>query len=73
MEPITRLWPAPKNLQGYGLDFYKRVGKQLVTVQILTELDRESFFALAVSYHLMMACMDSVTDLGATVKGSKTR
>ncbi len=43
MEPITRLWPAPKNLQGYGLDFYKRVGKQLVTVQILTELDRESF------------------------------
>jgi len=71
MEPIVRLWPVPKNLQGYGRDFYRRVGKQLVAVQILTELDRESFNSLASAYHLLMVCQDSINDLGAVVKGSK--
>lgn len=71
MEPIKRLWPVPKNLEGYGSDFYKRVGKQLLSVSILTELDRESFFNLAASYHLMTMAMDSINELGATVKGSK--
>lgn len=71
MEPISRLWTAPKNLQGYGLDFYKRVGKQLVSVQILTELDRDSFCALAGAYHLMMLCQDEINEQGANVRGSQ--
>ena len=71
MEPIKRLWPMPKNLKGYGKDFYKRVGRQLLSVSLLTELDRESFSALASTYHIMMVAQDSINDLGATVKGSK--
>ena len=71
MEPIKRLWITPKNLEGYGKNFYKRVGKQLVSVGVLTELDRESFFSLASAYHMMMLAQDSINKLGAIVKGSQ--
>lgn len=71
MEPIKRLWPKPDNLTGYGLDFYKRVGRQLVAVGVLTELDRESFRSLAASYHVMLQAESGILEHGATVKGSQ--
>ena len=70
MKPIKRLWPIPKNLEGYGLDFYKRVGRQLIAVEALTELDRESFISLCGAYHLMQKSLDSVNADGLNVKGS---
>jgi P27 family predicted phage terminase small subunit len=71
METIKRLWPMPKNLKDYGADFYKRIGKQLISVQILTELDKESFTALCVAYHMMLAAQDGILEYGSVVKGSK--
>ncbi|MBU3953350.1 MAG: phage terminase small subunit P27 family [Proteobacteria bacterium] len=71
MEPIKRLWPVPKNMEGYGLEFFKRTGKQLVSVGILTDLDRDSFSALASAYNIMMVAQDSINTLGATVAGSQ--
>ena len=71
MEPIKRLWPIPKNLTGYGRDFYRRVGKQLVAVEVLTELDRESFTAMAGAYHLMQVSLDEVNRNGVNVLGSQ--
>ena len=60
----------PKNLEGYGLDYYKRVGKQLVSVGALTELDRESFISMCGAYHLMQMSLDSVNESGLNVQGS---
>lgn len=71
MDAIRRLWPIPGHLGQYGADFYKRVGRQLVAVGILTELDRESFTSLAASYQIMMVSQDGIVEHGATVKGSK--
>lgn len=68
---IKRLWPMPKNLTLYGADFYKRVGKQLVNYEILTELDRESFLVLCISYHVMMTAQDGILEHGSVVRGSK--
>ncbi|PIE71623.1 MAG: phage terminase small subunit P27 family [Deltaproteobacteria bacterium] len=71
MEPIKRLWQKPSNLTGYGAEFYKRVGKQLLSVGVLTELDRESFAALAGAFHLMQASLDAVNESGVNVRGSQ--
>ena len=71
MGPIKKLWNAPKNLVGYGLRFYKRVGKELVAYEVLTDLDRESFVSLCTAYHIMMVAQDGIIQLGATVKGSQ--
>ena len=60
----------PKNLEGYGADFYKRVGRQLISVGTLTELDRESFISLCGAFHLMQKSLDSVNESGLNVKGS---
>lgn len=71
MKPIKRLWPIPKNLKGYGAGYYKRVGKHLVSVEALTELDRESFLSLCGAYHLMQMSLDSVNADGLNVQGSQ--
>lgn len=71
MKTIKKLWPIPKNLTGYGADFYKRVGKQLIAVEILTELDRESFTALCIAYHVMLEAQNGILEYGSVVKGSK--
>lgn len=71
MKPIERLWPKPKNLTGYGAGFYRRVGKQLVSVGVLTELDRETFTALAGAFHLMNESLDTVNKSGINVTGSQ--
>jgi P27 family predicted phage terminase small subunit len=71
MKAIGRLWPMPKNLIGYGAEFYTRVGRQLVSYEVLTDLDREAFISLASSYDLMMTSQDAIAKEGATVKGSK--
>jgi len=71
MKSIKKLWPIPKNLTEYGAGFYKRVGKQLVQFEILTELDRESFIALCISYQIMMTAQDGILEHGSVVKGSK--
>ena len=61
----------PNNLTGYGADFYKRVGRQLVSVEALSELDRESFISLCGAYHLMQMSLDSVNSDGLNVQGSQ--
>ena len=71
MNAIKKLWPKPKNLIEYGADFYKRVGKQLVQFEILTELDKESFTTLCVAYHVLMTASDGIFEHGSVVKGSK--
>ena len=71
MKPIKRLWPIPKNLEGYGLDFYKRVGRQLIGVEALTELDRESFISLCGAFHLMQMSLDTVNSSGMNVQGKQ--
>lgn len=71
MKSIERLWPAPKNLTGYAKDFYKRVGKQLISCGVLSELDRESFISLASAYHIMNVSLDNINTMGAVVTGSK--
>jgi len=71
MKSISRLWPMPINLTGYGADFYTRVGRQLVSCEVLTDLDKEAFVSLASAYHLMMTSQDGIAEHGATVKGSK--
>lgn len=71
MKSISRLWPMPSNLVGYGADFYTRVGRQLVSYEVLTDLDKEAFVSLASAYHLMMTAQDGIVEHGATVKGSK--
>ena len=71
MKPIKRLWPIPSNLTGYGAEYYKRVGKHLVSVEALTELDRESFISLCGAYHLMQMSLDSVNADGLNVQGSQ--
>jgi len=59
----------PKNFHGYGADFYRRVGRQLIEVEALTELDRESFISLCGAYHLMQESLDAVTASGVNVEG----
>lgn len=61
----------PKNLTEYGAEFYKRVGKQLVQFEILTELDKESFTALCIAYHVMLEAQNGILEFGSVVKGSK--
>ncbi len=61
----------PKSLRGYGAEFYRRVGRQLISVLTLTELDRESFITLCGAYDLMMQSLDSVNKDGINVRGSK--
>ena len=71
MNPISNLWPTPKNLTGYGRSFYRRVGRHLADLGILTDLDRESFVSMCGAFHLMQMSLDSVTDSGLNVPGSK--
>ena len=61
----------PKNLEGYAAEFYKRVGRQLISVEALTELDRESFISLCGAFHLMQMSLDSVNSSGVNVRGSQ--
>jgi len=71
MKSIKKLWAMPKNLTGYGAEFYKRVGKQLVQFEILTELDKESFTALCIAYHVMLEAQNGILEFGSVVRGSK--
>lgn len=71
MKSIKKLWSMPKNLTEYGAEFYKRVGKQLVQFEILTELDKESFTALCIAYHVMLEAQNGILEFGSVVKGSK--
>ena len=67
MKPITTLWPAPPGWKGYGYQFYRRVGKELVRHGVLTELDKEAFLSLCETYHQMRDAADALREHGTVI------
>jgi P27 family predicted phage terminase small subunit len=69
-KPITKLWPAQRDLRGPGRAFHKAAGKLLVSARVLTEIDRFQWFELCYLYQQMTELKEIIRKEGYVVTGS---
>jgi len=69
LQPIGKLWPVPQTLGKEGRFFFGRIGRQLVSARVLTELDRDSFTLLALAVDIIWETSEILKDEGYTVAG----
>ena len=67
-KPTVRIPSCPPQLQGEARKEWRRIGKELATHGLLTDLDRTALAAYCTAYERWLQAEENVRKLGAVVK-----
>ena len=67
MEPISKLWPVPRDLTGEGRKFYQRVGKILVAEGRLCDMQKAAFIHMCKAHHIVTICQAEIDQYGINI------
>jgi P27 family predicted phage terminase small subunit len=71
LEPLKKLPRKPERFKGDVAKFYKRIGKQLIDRQVMTELDITAFEMMVDWYGSYLQAEEAVKEHGMIIKTEK--
>jgi len=67
MEPISKLWPTPRDLTGAGRKLFNEAGKILVEQRKLYELDKTAFVHMCKTHSIVSECQKDLVEHGVSI------